>query len=154
MTPDSHSSPLFRQPHNPSLDHPVFEPREAEVTLADMLFRLVAAQERQNELLEELIEQMNATQRQKQSELGQWKEANPQLAKRCGTAAETLSRVQTEFLEQLTDEVSETAESLVDSDFLMNEFVDRYGPRMTHLNGVLQMLAQLSTYSDRPNAAK
>jgi hypothetical protein len=154
MTPDSHSSPLFRQPHKPSLDHSVLESCEPKVTLADMIFRLVAAQERQNELLEDLIEQMNATQRQKQSELGQWKEANPQLAERCGTAAETLSRVQTEFLEQLTEEVSESADSLVDSEFLMNEFVDRYGPRMAHLNGVLQMLAQLSAYSDRPNAAK
>jgi hypothetical protein len=27
----------------------------------------------------------------------------------------------------------------------LTEFVDRYGPRLAHLNGVLQMLAQLST---------
>jgi hypothetical protein len=27
---------------------------------------------------------------------------------------------------------------------MLNEFVDRFGPRLAHLNGVLQVLAQLS----------
>jgi hypothetical protein len=27
----------------------------------------------------------------------------------------------------------------------LSEFVDRYGPRLAHLNGVLQVLAQLSS---------
>ena len=28
---------------------------------------------------------------------------------------------------------------------MLNEFVDRYGPRLAHLNGVLQILAQLAS---------
>jgi hypothetical protein len=28
---------------------------------------------------------------------------------------------------------------------MLNEFVDRFGPRMAHLNGLLQVLAQLSS---------
>jgi hypothetical protein len=59
-------------------------------------------------------------------------------------AAEALSRVQTEFLENLTIDVKDNYDNLVDGDFALNEFVDRYGPRLAHLNGVLQVLSQLS----------
>jgi hypothetical protein len=40
--------------------------------------------------------------------------------------------------------VVDNEESLVDGEFMLNEFVDRYGPRLAHLNGVLQVLSQLS----------
>ena len=117
-----------------------------------LLQQLVVGQERQNKLLEELLQQTNATQRQRAAELGHWKQANPTLARRCKMAAETLSRVQNEFLENLTDEVADNEECLLDGEFVLNEFVDRYGPRMAHLNGVLQVLSQLSFTSDPSNS--
>ena len=66
------------------------------------------------------------------------------LARRCRAAAEALSQVQTEFLHNLTCDVSDNHENMMDSEFVLNEFVDRYGPRLAHLNGVLQLLSQLS----------
>ena len=110
-----------------------------------LLRDLVAAQDRQNELLEELVAQLGAAQRQRNTELGQWKQANPRLARSCRMAADALSKVQTQFLESLTAEVNENAEELMDGEFLLNEFVDRFGPRLAHLNGVIQVLAQLSS---------
>ena len=115
-----------------------------------LLQQLVIGQDRTNELLEELVDHMGAAQRQRANELGQWKEANPLLARRCRAAAEALSQVQTEFLENLTYEVNENYESMLDGEFMLNEFVDRYGPRLAHLNGVLQLLSQLSAV---PHAA-
>ncbi|HUY89354.1 MAG TPA: hypothetical protein VMV10_11515 [Pirellulales bacterium] len=109
-----------------------------------LLREILTAQDRQNELLEELVTQLSAAQKQRNQELGQWKAANPNLAQNCRVAAETLSRVQTEFLNTLTDEVNNNAEVLLDGEFMLNEFVDRFGPRLAHLNGVLQVLAQLS----------
>lgn len=109
-----------------------------------LLRQMLAAQDRQNELLEEVVQQMSSAQRQRATELGQWKEANPELARSCRIAVETLSRVQTQFLENLTHEVRENGEALEDGEFMLNEFVDRYGPRLAHLNGVLQVLSQLS----------
>ncbi len=117
-----------------------------------LLQQLVLGQERQSKLLEELLQQNNAAQRQRAHELGQWKQANPTLARRCKMAAETLSRVQNEFLENLTDEVADNEECLLDGEFMLNEFVDRYGPRMAHLNGVLQVLSQLSFTPDTSNS--
>jgi len=115
-----------------------------------LLREILAAQDRQNELLEELIGQIGAAQRQRANELGEWKQANPHLARNCRAAAEALSRVQTEFLSSLTNEVSENYEALLDGEFMLNEFVDRFGPRLAHLNGVLQVLTQLSS---TPNPA-
>ena len=101
-------------------------------------------------MLEELITQVGAHHRQRQAELGQWKQANPRLARSCKLAADALGKVQAEFLDNLTREVSETAEDMLDGDFVLNEFIDRYGPRLAHLNGVLQVLSQLSSV---PNPA-
>jgi hypothetical protein len=112
-----------------------------------LLAQLVAAQTRQNELLEQLIQQMSAAQRQRTSELGQWKQANPRLAQRCREAAETLGQIQTRFLENVTEEIAENGDCMLDGDFMLNEFVDRFGPRLAHLNGVLQVLSQLSSAS-------
>lgn len=116
--------------------------REEQVVL---LREILAAQDRQNELLEELVGQVGAVQRQRQNELGQWRQANPQLARTCRKAADALTRVQTEFLAALTREINENSEMLIDGEFILNEFVDRYGPRMAHLNGLVQMLSQLSS---------
>ncbi len=120
--------------------------------LANLLNQLVLGQERQNELLEDMIDQMGSSQRQRANELGQWKGANPHLARRCRQAAEALSQVQTEFLENLTIEVSDNYENMLDGEFVLNEFVDRYGPRLAHLNGVLQLLSQLSSVPHHANS--
>ena len=110
-----------------------------------LLREMLVAQDRQNELLEELINQIGAAQRQRVAELGQWKQANPRLAKNCRLAADILGKAQTEFLDTLTSEINENAEDLLDGEFVMNEFVDRFGPRLAHLNGVLQVLSQLGS---------
>jgi membrane protease subunit (stomatin/prohibitin family) len=116
-----------------------------------LLRGILAAQDRQNELLEELVTQLSAAQRQRNQELGQWKQANPELARSCRNAAEALSKVQVEFLNGMTDEIQENSEALLDGEFVLNEFVDRYGPRLAHLNGVLQMLAQLGNAQNLSN---
>ncbi len=43
----------------------------------------------------------------------------------------------------LTAEVNANYENLMEGEFMLNEFIDRYGPRMAHLNGLLQVLSQL-----------
>lgn len=110
-----------------------------------LLKSILAAQDRQNELLEELVNQMSGAQKQRNQELAQWKQANPELARNCRLAAEALSQVQVEFLSNMTHEIRDNADVLMDGEFMLNEFVDRFGPRLAHLNGVLQILAQLGS---------
>ena len=127
-------------------------PARAECNDQPQLLReLLAAQDRQNELLEELIGQLHANQRQRANELGQWKQANPHLARRCRRAAEALGKVQTEFLNGITQEINANFDTLIEGDFMLNEFIDRYGPRLAHLNGLLQVLSQLSSTPNPTN---
>ena len=138
-------SPVFRiDVSQNASENPVSQPVNLQSEIVTLLHQMVEGQDRQNELLEEMVEQMGASQRQRNNELTQWKDANPLLARRCRAAAEALSQVQTEFLQNMTADVNDTYEGMLDSDFVLNEFVDRYGPRLAHLNGVLQLLSQLS----------
>ena len=147
-------SPIFRidvsqNASEPSIGNPNMN-NGNEVTA--LLQQLVIGQDRTNDLLEDLVDQMGSASRQRANELGQWKEANPLLARKCRAAAEALSQVQTEFLENLTYEVSDNFENMLDGEFVLNEFVDRYGPRLAHLNGVLQLLSQLSAMPQHANS--
>lgn len=116
----------------------------AQGVMIDLLKQLVIGQQKQNRMLETLAAaQENVGSRA--DDLSAWKDANPDLADKCRGAAETLSQVQSQFLESLVDEINDNGDYLVEGDYMMNEFIDRFGPRMAHLNGVLQVLAQLSS---------
>ncbi len=136
-------SPIFRidVSADPS---PTAEEGGTNVTTA-LLRQLVIGQQQTNQVLQELLQQTVTLQKQRHNELQQWKDSHPDLTRACRRAAETLSRVQTQFLENMTDEIQENEEALLDGEFMLNEFVDRFGPRLAHLNGVLQVLAQLGS---------
>ena len=113
-----------------------------------LLRNVLAAQDRTNELLEEIVTNMGAVHRQRAAELAQWKDANPALAESCRYASEALTRVQVAYLDQITREVNDNEDSMVDGEYSFNEFVDRFGPRLAQLNGVIQVLATLSNTSN------
>jgi len=129
--------------------NPVMTSREEHT---ELLREVLAAQDRTNELLEELGAVMAANQKQRANELQQWRNAHPALASACREAAEALTRVQIEYLERMTEEINDTSDDMVEGEFLLNEFVDRYGPRLAHLNGVIQVLAQLSSVPNPANS--
>ncbi len=113
-----------------------------------LLRELLSMQARQNELLGELVSQVSQNHRRKAFELGMWKQAHPELAEFCRRAAVKLERVQTDLLSTITEEVDDNADALLDSEFVLGEFVDRFGAKFMHLNGLLQVLAQLGNAPD------
>lgn len=108
-----------------------------------LLRELVAGQQKSNELLGQLVTLVSQQQRQRAAELKAWREANPRLAESCRRAAESLTKVHTEFLSSLASEAASSGEDLADSDYALGEFIDRYGPRLAHFNGIMQLFAQL-----------
>ena len=142
--------PLFSQLDVSSGTHShSASPREEQT---ELLREVLAAQDRTNELLEELAHTVAATQKQRASELNQWRNAHPALAAACRESAEALTRVQIEYLDRMTEEINDTSDDMVEGEFMLNEFVDRYGPRLAHLNGVIQVLAQLSSVPNPANS--
>jgi hypothetical protein len=123
-------------------------PQYAQEEQISLLRNVLAAQDRTNELLEEVVNNMGAMHRQRAAELSQWKDANPALAESCRYASEALTRVQVAYLDQITREINDNEENMVDGEYAFNEFVDRFGPRLAQLNGVIQVLATLSNTSN------
>ena len=79
----SHDASRTRPPIYSQMDVPqaAFHPqvptvRSQDGEVAALLRQLLTGQDKQNELLEELVSQVSANQRQRQSELVQWKQAN------------------------------------------------------------------------------
>ena len=151
MSQDPQQLPPIFGPIDVSAESSTTDPVQNRVNpdnpLTVILEQISEKMDRQNELLEQLVQQEEPLDDPRSIELDRWRKANPDLAQSCRFAAETLSRAQTEFLEQLTNDVCESDDALLDSNFMLGEFVDRYGPRLAHLNGVLQVLSQLSSPS-------
>lgn len=136
-------SPIFSIDVSAERTSAVGQPTNTAEAAVALLHQVVMAQQKQNQLLEQLVHATVNAQKQRATELQQWKDANPHLAQSCRRAAEMLSRVQADFLQSITDEIDDSEEGLLESDYMLSEFVDRVGPRLAHLNGVLQVLAQL-----------
>jgi hypothetical protein len=123
---------------------------DANELIVALLKQLVDGQQREIKLLEEIAHFVGLNHRQRQQEIANWKEANPDLARSCRLAAESLTKVQNDFIHRMTEEAVDNHESMLDSEYMLSEFVDRFGPRMAHLGGVLHMLAQLSAAKEQP----
>jgi hypothetical protein len=119
-----------------------------------LLSELIVAQGRQTTLLEELVAAIAHTQRRRVVELGLWKMSNPELAEYCKRAAKKLERIQADLLSTITEEIESNADVLLDSEFGLSEFVDRFGAKFLQLNSLLQILTQLGNAPDLQIAAQ
>jgi hypothetical protein len=136
---------------------PVGSPPQAAADASEtnrLLRDMITMQHKSCELLAELVNQVSLQQRQRAAELKTWKEANPRLAASCRHAAEALTKVHTEFLASIAQEACDNAEGFSDSDYALGDFLDRFGPRLAHFNGVMQLLAQLSAAAPQPQTDK
>ena len=109
-----------------------------------------------NELIVNLLKQLVDGQQQELKllqEITQWKDTNPDLARSCRIASEALVKVQNDYIHKLTEEAADGYETMMDSEFMLQEFIDRFGPRMAHLGGVLHMVSSLSAQKDAPPTA-
>jgi hypothetical protein len=134
-----------------SLPKPVVEKTtsaEHSPQLYGLLSELVSVQDRQTALLEELVGTIAHTHRRRLVELGMWKLSHPELAEYCKRSAKKLERIQADLLSSITDEIETNSDVLFDSEFGLNEFIDRFGTRFLQLNSLLQVLTQLGNAPD------
>lgn len=98
---------------------------------------LIQGQQKTNMLLETLLARLT----QQQTQLENWKRANPELSQDCKRASEVLGKAQSEYLQGLTEQVLEDGEDM--DSWTLQEFIDKYGQRLAQFNGMLAYLAQL-----------
>ena len=154
MPADPRSLPVFQIDVSADAADALGADYDPDQVMIALLQQIVVQQNRQIELLEEIRNQLGAQQRQQAQELRQWRERHPDLARLCRSAAQALSRVQTEFLQRITEEVRDNEDYLMDGEFMLSEFVDRFGPRLAHLNGILHVLGQLSAPAPSAEASR
>lgn len=123
-----------------------------KMEFSDLVRQLITVQTRQNELLQEIVNQMTASQRQRNQELAQWKRANPVLANSCKIAADCLGKLQTEVLTNLAYDIDDNFEILQGNEYQLSEFFEKYGPKLIHLNTILQTLSVLGNAPDMANS--
>jgi hypothetical protein len=126
---------------------------DANELIVNLLKQLVEGQQQELKLLQEIAHWTGLGHKQRQHEIHQWKETNPDLARSCRIASEALVKVQNDYIHKLTEEAADGYETMMDSEYMLQEFIDRFGPRMAHLGGVLHMVSSLSAAKDAPPPA-
>ncbi len=124
---------------------------DANELICVLLRQLVEGQQKEIKLLEQISHHVSHHHKQRQVDIAHWKQQNPDLARSCRIAAETLVKAQNQLIHNLTEDVSDNQDAYQDSDYMLTEFVDRFGPRLAHLNGLLTVVAQLGA---QPAAAE
>jgi len=111
-------------------------------------------QKRQNDLLTQLICIQTAAQRQKAADLQNWRNAHPELTQGCRDLLKKMVEMQTDYFTRMVEHSIENDDCWEGSEFMFNEFVDQFGPRLIHLNCLLQSLSQLAGPSQNETAQK
>lgn len=101
-------------------------------------------QRQQFEMIRETT-QVNRDQRARQvSELEKWQASHEPILDLCKQSLGKLEQVHAALMNDLSIYVREHYENLCDGDFALSEFVDRFGPRLAHLNTMLAVLRPLA----------
>jgi hypothetical protein len=121
-------------------EQPVF----SETT--DLLRQMLELQREQVHLLRSLTAAHDAGSRWR-AFLTRWREDFPQLPDGCKQALPILERTYGGMMSELSDHLCEQGDDALDSDFALQEFLDRYGMRLAQLGTILNLVAPLAEAS-------
>src|SRR5262245_40783997 len=76
--------------------------------------------------------------------LNRWQEEFPDLAAACRKALPTIERAYGKLMTDLTETVCQDGNDALDTDFALQEFLDRYGMRLAQLGTVLNLVGPLA----------
>jgi phage-related minor tail protein len=86
-------------------------------------------------------------------ELERWQTSHNYVIDDCKTALGQLESVHASLMGEMASYVDEHHENLVEGDFALSDFVDRFGPRLAHLNTMLAVLRPLAAAQRKPDNA-
>jgi hypothetical protein len=110
------------------------------------LQRQMLEMQRQHLELTRELTQVNREQRQRQvTELERWQQSHEHVLDGCRESLGNLEQVHAALMGELANYVKENYENLLDGEYALTDFVDRFGPRLAHLNTMLAVLRPLAT---------
>ena len=147
-------------PNDPSSSGAAVNPNDP-VALLHLLVSLQSqSHETQKQVLENQRQQLELAkeaamigreQRARQiAELERWQAGHSQVLEHCRESLGKLETVHASLMGELAEYVEENHDNLVDGDFALTDFVDRFGPRLAHLNTMLAILRPLAMSVRKP----
>ena len=128
---------------------PVPEPTSPAREIADLLRQLVGLQQEQIGLLKaQVAGQDNGS--KWRSFLARWEDEFPQIGSACKQALPTLERAYLGLVRELTERVNAAEAAELDDEFVLGEFLDRFGIRLGQLGNILSQLAPLADAAPTP----
>ncbi len=101
-------------------------------------------QRQQLELSREIV-QVGREQRARQgAELERWQASHEDVIDSCRETLTRLEQVHAALMGDMANYVEDNHENLLEGDFSLSDFVDRFGPRLAHLNTMLAVLRPLA----------
>ena len=76
--------------------------------------------------------------------LGRWKEEFPDIGPACKTVLPVVERAYLTLVQDLTDRLMDNDAEPLENEFVLNEFLDRYGTRLGQLGTVLSQISPLA----------
>lgn len=119
--------------------------------------------ETQREQMAQLIdvqrEQLNQTRAAAQDALARWRNLlarwqkdHPEFADHCKRAYPLLEKAYVALLVNLTEELAHQGDEALDTDFSVQEFLDRYGMRISQMSHLLSVIGPLAEAANQGEA--
>jgi hypothetical protein len=106
--------------------------------------QLLETQRQQLELSREAAQLAREQRARQVAELERWQAGHEFVLDHCKETLGKLEQVHASLMSELTNYVDENHDNLLDGDYALTDFVDRFGPRLAHLNTMLAVLRPLA----------
>jgi hypothetical protein len=127
-------------------------PAESSSPLADLLRQLLEVQREQLAQLQASAAAHDTGARWR-ALLARWREDFPGLPEACREALPILERAYGSILTQLADELRQNGEDAFESEFALQDFLDRYGMRLGQMGNILNLVAPLAEAASQNEAS-
>jgi hypothetical protein len=123
-----------------------------QTQILDVQRQILDVQRQQLELAREAA-QISREQRARQlAELERWQTGHEPVLEQCRESLANLEQIHAALMGELANYITENHENLIDGEFALTDFVDRFGPRLAHLNTMLAVLRPLTASIRKPES--
>ncbi len=116
----------------------------------DIQRHILQGQQQQLELAKEAAHVAREQRSRQIAELERWQAGHDRVLDQCRESLGQLEQVHSALMGELVNHVADNHENLVEGDFALTDFVDKFGPRLAHLNTMLAVLRPLAAAARKP----
>jgi hypothetical protein len=127
----------------PPLPIPLPDPTPSTREIADLLKQLIGLQQEQVALLKTQIANQDNSSRWR-SFLARWEQEFPNIGMACKQVLPVLERTYLGLIRDLTDRFSASDGDELCDEFVLSEFLDRFGIRLGQLGNIVSQIAPLA----------